>query len=437
MADGFAVHVSALNGYAGVIRQQVAASREIGQHLAAISVPGGAFGKLPESGDLEGAYRQHADAEVGNASQMPKLLSEVAAGLAGAARTYQRVDAVQARAIQQLFGLSTTYAATPASRGVAHAVISDSLAGPARNAYRWVDDPERALPAIAPLQKLASGGIGGAIDDAALWVLEKTGLLGLLDQVTGAPDALQTAAAAWRGQGTAAQQVASVLRSGASGLPEQWQGAASEAFGAFMGAITAALDAMASDMGQTGQILNEAAQESQFAQDTITMIIQQVTEWVLGSLALDALTLGLGTVVDSIVDSAEVAEAVAQAGEAVIRLEQALIKLKGALGDVIQDASRDDLLVQGGLTAGVGDVRQVEALSGDTGWAGLGTLLTDGTVQDVSQHQVAVRDLIDDAFGEDPATGRAAYHLPVSQISLILDPAQADPSGPSDGAGPS
>lgn len=423
MAEGFAVYRPALDAYAGVIRLQAAAAGQVGQRLGAISVPGGAFGKLPESGDLELAYRQHADAEVDNASQLPKLLSEVAEDLTGTAGSYQRADAAQARAIQQMFGQATTYAATPASRGVARAAISKSLASSAWNAYSWVNDPERALPELGPLQKLTSGGIGGAIDDAALWVLQNTGLLEMLDQVTGAPDALHAAAAAWRGQGAATQQVVGALRGGASNLPEQWQGAASEAFGGFMGGMTAAVDAMASDMGQAGQILNEAAQESQFAQDTITMIIRQVTEWVIGSIALDALTFGLGTVVDSIIDSAEVADEVAQAGEAVIRLEQALIKLKGALADVIQEAGRDDSLVQGGLNAGVSDIRQVEALSGDTGWQGLGTLLFDGSIQDVSQHQEAVRDLIDDAFGEDPATGREAYHLPLNQISAILNPA--------------
>jgi uncharacterized protein YukE len=426
VAEGFAVYRPALNGYAEVIRQEAYAAGQVGQRLAEIGVPSGAFGKLPESGDLEGAYRQHADAEVDNADQLPKLLNEVAEDLTGTAWSYQRVDASQARSIQQMFGQATTYAATPASRGVARAAISKSLASSARNAYSWVNEPERALPELSPLQKLTSGGIGGALDDAALWVLEKTGLLEMLDQVTGAPDALHAAAEAWRSQGTATQQVAGALRSGASNLPEQWQGATSEAFGGFMGGMTAALDAMASDMGQTGQILNEAAQEGQFAQDTITMIIQQVAEWVIGSIALDVLTLGFGTVVDSIIDSAEVAGAVAQAGEAVIRLEQALIKLKGALANVIQEAGRDDLLVQGGLSAGVSDIRQVEALSGDTGWQGLGTLLLDGSVQDVSQHQEAVRDLIEDAFGEDPATGREAYHLPLSQISAILNPAKTN-----------
>jgi uncharacterized protein YukE len=172
-----------------------------------------------------------------------------------------------------------------------------------------------------------------------MWVLEKTGLLDMLDMVTGDPDALHEAALAWRNRGTATQQVAAALRHGALDLPEHWQGAASEAFGRFMRTLVAVLDAMASDMGQTGQILNEAGQQSQCAQDIIMMIIQQVIEWVLASVALDAITLGLGTVVDGLVDSAETAKAIVDAGEEVSRLRQVLIKLKGVL-EAIQTADR-------------------------------------------------------------------------------------------------
>jgi hypothetical protein len=40
--------------------------------------------------------------------------------------------------------------------------------------------------------------------------------------------------------------------------------------------LVASLEAMASDMGQTAQILGEAGQQCQFAQDFIVMITQDV-----------------------------------------------------------------------------------------------------------------------------------------------------------------
>jgi uncharacterized protein YukE len=339
VAEGIAVYRPALNQYVLLIRRQAGAAAEIHHGLTSIDVPAGAFGKLTESGTLEATYHEHATAEMRNASEMPGLLDNVARGLGHTADRYEDLEAAQARAINRIFGQATAYTAGEGGAAVSRQTmgVAKSMIDSALRAYAWTEDPATALPGILPLQKGPGGGIGGVIDAAVMWVLEKTGLLGMLDQVTGDPDTVHQAALEWLQRGVATQQAATALRDGARDLPEHWQGAASEAFGGFMRMLVAALEAMASDMGQTGQILSEAAQQCQFAQDFIVMIIQQVIEWILGSIALDAITLGLSTVADGLLDSAKAAQASIKAGEEVSRLAQVLAKLEHAL-EAIQRA---------------------------------------------------------------------------------------------------
>jgi uncharacterized protein YukE len=492
VAEGFAVYRPALDQYATLIRRQADAVAEVHRGLAGIDVPAGAFGKLTESGVLEAAYHEHAAAELRNASQMPGVLDNVATGLTRTADGYEDLDAAQARAIRQMFGQAAAYTAGEGAPAVSrHAMsVAKRMLDSAWEAYSWTEDPATALPEIDPLQKSPDGGIGGAIDATVMWVLEKTGLLAMLDQVTGDPDAAHQAALEWRQRGIATQDAAAVLRHGARELPEHWQGAGSEAFGGFMRMLVASLDAMASDMGQTGQILSEAAQQCQFAGDFIVMIIQQVIEWVLGSIALDAITLGLGTVVDGLLDSAEMAEATIEAGEEVSRLQRLLTKLIGVLRDV-QEADRAFNEAEGfeklktflglgakleGSLAGLSDLKYVEdskvggvladvlgagahAANGRTleeiediralgqggvlAEAGLklgvkGLLVASSLPDDVTAlglaksigaqsvlgvlgHDQVVRADLNQLLGENRATERGAYHLPVSEIDAILN----------------
>jgi uncharacterized protein YukE len=503
VATGFTVHPSALSTYAEVIGQQAQAAATIHRALAAISVPAAAFGKLPEAGDLESAYHAHATAEIDNAAQMPELLSEVSERLASNGRVYAGLDKAQAGAIQQMFSLATGYAADAPAGGIRAGAVSaaDSAIKWGQQVYQWTKQPEGVLPSIDPLQKMSTGWIGGMIDSAAMYVLEKTGLLDMLDKVTGNPDALHAAALAWRERGAATQKVAVALRAGARDLPDQWQGEASQAFGEFMGTVVASLDAMASDMGQTAQILNEAAQESQLAQDIIMMIIQQVIEWVAASLILDAITLGLSSVVDALADSAFAADKAAEAGEEVTRLERVLIDLRKALED-LQKAEQDYKDAEGfakiskflklggkltdtiGALKGIKDLRYLKdskvggaiamvfdagehakgadpeiiegaralgqdgvALSaglktgvkGVLGVAGLGGAGTvgglaksvgvGGTIGIVAKDPQGVADLGSQAFGDNGATGRAAYELPANEIDAILNSLTSEPGG--------
>jgi uncharacterized protein YukE len=505
VAEGFAVYRPVLDQYTKLIRRQADAIADVHQGLAAIDVPAGAFGKLTESGALDAAYHQHAAAELANTRQMPGLLDNVAKGLTRTADRYEELDAAQARAIRRMFGQATAYTGSEGAPAVSRRTmnVTKGMIDSAWQAYSWTEDPAAALPEVDPLQKGSGAGIGGAIDSAVMWVLEKTGLLGMLDMVTGDPDAVHQAALAWREQGVATQQAAAALRHRARDLPEHWQGAGSEAFGKFMRTLVAALEAMASDMGQTGQILSEAGQQCQFAQDFIVMIIQQVIEWVLGSIALDAVTLGLSTVVDGLLDSARMAQATIEVGGEVSRLERVLAKLIGLLQD-IQEADTAFKEAEGfekfktflGLgakledsLAGISDLKYVEdskmggvlakalgagehAANGRSleeieeirqlGQGGVlaevglklgvkGLLVAPGLPDDVTelglaksigaqgliealQHKQVVRADLDQLLGENPATGRGAYHLPVSEIDAILNPGTGrNPEGSSAG----
>lgn len=92
MAGGLEVHSSALKQYAQLIREQASRLEQVHSTLAGVSVPGGAFGKLPESSDMEAAYEQHASAEVSNTGALPTLLSQIAAGLESNAANYAAAE---------------------------------------------------------------------------------------------------------------------------------------------------------------------------------------------------------------------------------------------------------------------------------------------------------------------------------------------------------
>ena len=118
------------------------------------------------------------------------------------------------------------------------------------------------MPTLATGLAGDSGGLSGLIDEAINWVIAHVPeLMRLLDYVTGDTPALQGAAQAWHDQGNALNSVLRDLRQSAAGLPEKWAGQASSAFGRVMGDVTQALSLVATSMGQTQQILEDAARK--------------------------------------------------------------------------------------------------------------------------------------------------------------------------------
>jgi uncharacterized protein YukE len=155
--------------------------------------------------------------------------------------------------------------------------------------------------------------------------------------VTGDTAALGRAAAVWHDQGVALNAVTRELKAAAVDLPEEWAGQASAAFGEFMAAIAGALTELAGQMGQTQQVLEDAAKEAAFAHDFIVMIIREVVEWVAGNIVADAITLGLATAAEAPITAAYLAKRVKAAEEAASKLAifyRSLKKILDSLKDL-------------------------------------------------------------------------------------------------------
>ncbi|GAA4851035.1 WXG100 family type VII secretion target [Kitasatospora terrestris] len=200
-------------------------------------------------------------------------------------------------------------------------------------AYKWTRDylKEPLLP-IPEIHNPAQGAIDGALDDAVRWTLEKTGLLEMLEKVTGNASALTAAAQQWQAQAQATRDVAAELRRGGDELAEQWHGEASAAFGGHMGQVVEAIDATAEDMAQTAQLLSGAAAECKLAEDMVVEIIREAIEWILVTIAVgivaDILTLGLATVVDALVVEAEMLVFIARVEKVSVTLARKLRTLR-------------------------------------------------------------------------------------------------------------
>ncbi|AJC55622.1 WXG100 family type VII secretion target [Streptomyces sp. 769] len=215
---------------------------------------------------------------------------------------------------------------------------------PAGDAYGWIRKPNPAP--MAPLPEAAHpsrGGIGGMLDEAVEWALEKSGMLKVLEKVTGDLAQLNAAADAWQNQAKAVQLVAEELRTSANPLSRQWEGQASGAFSGHMGDVVEALDSTAEGMSQTAKIINSAAQECAQAEGMIIEIISEAIEALIASLAAEAviavLTAGIGLIADALITEAEIAVFVARVAkvseELATKLEELLKALK-ELGSAVK-----------------------------------------------------------------------------------------------------
>jgi WXG100 family type VII secretion target len=208
-------------------------------------------------------------------------------------------------------------------------------------AYNWINQPlfTLDLPVHLPHPiKKAENALDGAIDSTVRDILQATGLLSILQQVTGTPQPLAQAADVWLSQAHQTKAVADELRQAARPLPQAWQGAASAAFGNHLGQLVGALDSMAADMGTTADILNQAAQECQVAEDLVNEIIREAVEFALATLAAtavaDIFTFGLATIAGAVAEGAEMTAFVARAAQVSTKLAEVLEKLVGTLKEL-------------------------------------------------------------------------------------------------------
>lgn len=208
-------------------------------------------------------------------------------------------------------------------------------------AYNWINQPLFTvnLPFHLPHPvKAAENALDSAIDSTVRGILEATGLISILQKVTGKPEPLAQAADVWLEQAHKTKAVADELRSSARPLSQQWQGDASAAFGTHLGQFVNALDSMAGDMGTAAQILNQAAQECQVAEDLVNEIIREAIEFAVATLAAtavaDLFTFGLATIAGGIAEGAEMTAFVARAAQVSTKLAEVLEKLLGTLKDL-------------------------------------------------------------------------------------------------------
>lgn len=322
-SSGYVVHWDVVKEYGQVVAQQESALGGVRSALGGVHVPSNAFGMLPEAQDLYQAYTQHAGECQEIMAKLPEQIGEVAQALYGAAGSYSDAEEQLAEEIEEDLGKG---AAGGASGGGAPAVFSALMSRTAQ-AYAWTEGSSTDLPAAkAPAE--GQKGLEGMLDEAVNWVMEHTGLMKYLNDVTGDTGALISAANVWAEQGNRINGVIRALREGAAGLPDQWAGEAAAASGSFMKSVTEGLSQLVTVMGQTEKILEEAAKEAGQAHDLIVGIIGDVVEWVVGNILVDAATLGLASAFEAAGTAAFLAREAEEAEKVSVTLAKALRELE-------------------------------------------------------------------------------------------------------------
>ncbi|BAJ31046.1 MULTISPECIES: hypothetical protein [Kitasatospora] len=204
------------------------------------------------------------------------------------------------------------------------------------DAYQWTRDRVTdQLPPLPSFENPVSEGLDAGLDSVVKAALDATGLMDVLEKVTGDLQALTAAAHEWQTQAQAMREVAAELRSAGTRVDEAWDGAASAAFGAHMAVVVEAIDATAEDMAQVAQIISQAAAECQLAETLIIGIIREAIETLIITLAaglvVDILTLGLATAAEALIVEGEIAIYIARVGQVSLKLEKALKELHEAV----------------------------------------------------------------------------------------------------------
>ncbi|GAA2148230.1 hypothetical protein GCM10009760_39960 [Kitasatospora kazusensis] len=203
-------------------------------------------------------------------------------------------------------------------------------------AYDWAQaTPPTPMAPIPEATHPSRGGLGGMLDEAVQYALEKSGLMDELEKVTGDLAQLNAAAQEWQAQAKAAQLAAEELRGRVQPLAGQWSGTASDSFGNHMGQVVEALDSTADCMLQTAQIIGQCAQECALAEGMVIEIISEAIEALIASLAAEAViavfTAGIGVIADALLTEGEIAVYVARVARVSTKLAETLEKLLMAL----------------------------------------------------------------------------------------------------------
>lgn len=295
---GFIVYWDTVRDYGKTVAQQENAFVQVNSVLGGARLPSNAFGMLPEARDLHDAYTQHADECLQITGQLPVQITKVADSLYNAAGAYSDTETGLVDLIDNL-GLEGEDGGGAAGDSARESAFFASLVQETTAAYAWTKKSCTALPAAQAPQS-GDKGLDGMLDEAINWVMDHTGLMKVLDDVTGDTGALIRAANLWAEQGNRVNAIIGALREGAADLPQQYAGEAATALGTFMGDVTEGLTQLVTVMGQTAKILEQAASEAAMAHDLIVDIIRDVVEWVATNILIDAATLGLGAALDAV-----------------------------------------------------------------------------------------------------------------------------------------
>ncbi|MEU6147577.1 hypothetical protein ABZ848_45420 [Streptomyces sp. NPDC047081] len=223
------------------------------------------------------------------------------------------------------------------------------------DAYKWtrdfVDEPLIPLPEI---QNPVADGLDSGLDSIVKAALDATGLMDMLEDVTGNLAGLTAAAHEWQAQAKAMRAVSNALREGGGTLAVQWEGVASNAFGRHMGQVVEAIDGTAEDMDEIAQIISQAAAACQLAENMIIEIIREAIEALIVSLAamvaVDILTLGLATAADALVADAEITIFIERVETVSARLAKTLDELMEEVRK-IKEAGKSFRTIKDGLKA--------------------------------------------------------------------------------------
>jgi hypothetical protein len=213
--------------------------------------------------------------------------------------------------------------------------------------YAWaVEQPPGLDVGLAAVHRPAPSGLEGVLTSGVEWALRESGLLDVLDRVTGDAEALHGTAILWLEQGLAVRGISARLRQDGATVAGSWRGEASRTFGAAMGTYIAALDRLAFEMAATAHLLNRAGVAGGAAQDAVTGIATDAAAWVAAELAAtavaDLVTFGLATVGGALAESATLAAFVAHAEQISARFAVLVEELATELAElrVARDAIR-------------------------------------------------------------------------------------------------
>ncbi|MFF0298057.1 WXG100 family type VII secretion target [Kitasatospora sp. NPDC004614] len=211
--------------------------------------------------------------------------------------------------------------------------------GQVGEAYKWTRDRVDVITAPLPdLSNPVSEGLDAGLDHIVKAALDATGLMGMLEKVTGNLAELTAAAQEWQAQAKEMRAIAADLRAGAAPLAEDWRGDASVSFAGYMGEVVESIDATAADMEQVAQIIGQGAAQCQLAENLVIGIIREAIETLIVSLAvmvvIDIVTVGLATIVEALVAEAEIAIFIARVEKVSVDLAKALRTLQKAVKDL-------------------------------------------------------------------------------------------------------